>query len=151
MKELANFNPFMSSYRDSEGHVLAPGLAIGSLALVLAAGFGYTGILDRADGGIAKILHVGSGAVIHLPEWIVWSAAAAGAFSLSFLMLSVPGAWRRVVLWVSALVLIAGWGPVLVLAARPPVIAAPLLATFWAGLCAFIYASRHRMAADRAS
>ena len=139
----------MSSFRESEGHVLMPGLAIGSLALVLAAGFGSVGIMDRANDGIAGIIQVGGGVAKSLPLWAVWAAAAVGAFSLSFLILSVPGTWRRVVLWISALVLVAGWGPVLVLAGRFPVVAVPLLATFWAGLCALVYASRHRMAADK--
>ena len=149
MKERATLKPFMSSYRESEGHVLMPGLAIGSLALVLAAGFGYVGILDRANDGVASVLQVGGGLMKSLPEWAVWAAAAVGAFGLSFLILSVPTTWRRVVLWISALVLVAGWGPVLVLAGRHPVIAVPLLATFWAGLCSLVYASRHRMAADK--
>lgn len=149
MKEAANLKPFMSSYRESEGHVLMPGLAIGSLALVLAAGFGSVGILDRANDGISSVLHVGGGVAKSLPDWAVWTAAAVGAFSLSFVILSVPGTWRRVILWISALVLVAGWGPVLVLAGRFPAVAVPLLATFWAGLCSLVYASRHRMAADK--
>jgi len=149
MKEEVTLKPFMSSYRESEGHVLMPGIAIGSLALVLAAGFGSVGIMDRANDGIASALQVGGGTLKALPEWAVWAAASVGAFGLSFLILSVPATWRRVVLWISALVLVAAWGPVLVLAARPPAIAVPLLATFWAGLCALVYASRHRMAADK--
>jgi hypothetical protein len=149
MKQAANFKPFMNSYRESEGHILIPGLAIGSLALVLAAGFGFVGIMDRANEGIAGLIQIGGGTAKSLPEWAVWLAASVGAFGLSFLVLSVPGAWRRIVLWVSALILIAGWGPVLVLADRSPVVAVPLLATFWAGLCSLVYASRHRMAADQ--
>lgn len=149
MKEGADLKPFTRSFRESEGHVLMPGLAMGSLALVLAAGFGSVGIMDRANDGMMTLLRVGTGPVKSLPEWAIWISAAVGAFGISFLMLSVPGTWRRVVLWVSALFLVAGWGPVLVLAARPPSIAVPLLATFWAGLCALVYASRHRMTADK--
>ena len=148
MEEDVSFPVFMSSSRQSEGHVLAPALAIGSLALVLAAGFGFVGIMDRANDGIATGLQVGSGTLKSLPEWAVWLAAAVGAYGLAMVILSVPGTWRRVMLWVTSLALVAGWGPVLVLAATEPVVAVPLLATFWSGLCSLVYASRHRMAVD---
>lgn len=138
----------MSSTSQSEGHVFGPALAIGSMALVLAAGFGVLGLMDRADALIADALIVGGGGVKHLPEWLVWVAAAVGAFGLSLAILQVPGNWRRLVLWVSALVVLAGWAPVLVLASHAPAVAVPLLATFWSGLCAFVYASKHHMAVD---
>ena len=138
----------MSSSRQSEGHVLVPGLAIGSLALVLAAGFDFMGIMDRANDGIATGLQVGAGITRTLPDWAVWVGASVGALGLALAILAVPGTWRRTLLWVTALALVAGWGPVLVLAARAPEVAVPLLATFWSGLCSMVYASRHRMAAD---
>ena len=138
----------MSSSRQSEGHVLGPALAIGAMALVLAAGFGVLGLMDRADDLIRGMLALNRGAMLAVPEWAVWLAAAVGAFGLAVAILLVPGHWRRVVLWVSALAVVAGWAPVLVLAAREPVVAVPLLATFWSGLCAFVYASKHHMAVD---
>ena len=63
-----------------------------------------------------------------LPEWSVWLATVIFAFWLAFAILSVAGTWRRVVLWITALVLIAGWAPVLSLAARSPDIGAPFIA-----------------------
>lgn len=123
-------------------------MAIGAMALVLAAGFGFLGLMDRADSLIAGMLKLKAGGSVHLPEWVVWTAAAVGAFGLSLAILLVPGNWRRLILWVSALVVVAGWAPVLVLASREPVVAVPLLATFWSGLCAFVYASKHHMAVD---
>ncbi len=140
----------MSSTHQTEGHVVVPTLAIGALALVLAAGFGFLGIMDRADAAILAFLKSGGLAAPTkaLPEWAIWLTAWAGAFGLSLAILSVPGSWRRLVLWVSAVVVIAGWGPVLLLASHSPDVAAPLLATFWSGLCAYVYATRHHMAAD---
>ena len=123
-------------------------MAIGAMALVLAAGFGVLGLMDRADSLIADSLKLKGGTMEYLPEWVVWSAAAIGSFGLSLVILLVPGNWRRLVLWVTALAVIAGWAPVLVLASREPVVAVPLLATFWSGLCAFVYASKHHMAVD---
>jgi hypothetical protein len=140
----------MSSPRQTEGHVLMPMLAIGSLALVLAAGFGTLGFMDRADDLIEAFLKSGGlgGATKVVPDWGIWLAAAVGAFGLSTSILAVPTNWRRGILLVSALVVMAGWAPVLVLASYRPEVAVPLLATFWAGLCALVYASRHHMPVD---
>lgn len=139
----------MSSPKQTEGHVLVPLLAIGAMAMVLAAGFGFTGLTERADGWIAKTLSPSGGEMGGIPVWAVWVAAAVGAFGLPAAILTVPGSWRRIVLLVSAVVVMAAWAPVLVVAAREPVVAVPLLATFWAGLCAYVYAQRHHMAVDR--
>jgi hypothetical protein len=88
------------------------------------------------------------GATKVLPLWAVWLAAGAGAFGLSAAILWVPANWRRGILLISALVVVAGWAPVLALASYRPDVAVPLLATFWAGLCALVYASRHHMPVD---
>jgi hypothetical protein len=140
----------MSSTHQSEGHVLMPAAAIGSLALLLAVGLTLLRIIERANAWIAGL--VSSGGVEaptkSLPPPAIWAGAAIGAVGLSLAILAVPGNWRRLVLWISALAVIAGWAPVLVLASRQPEIAAPLVATFWAGLCAYVYASRHHMAVD---
>lgn len=140
----------MSNHPQTEGHVLLPTLAIGSLALVLAAGFGALGLMERADIQIAAwFRESGLGAATKsLPIWSVWLAAAIGSFGLSVAILCVAGNWRRVLLWVSTLVVVAGWAPVLAIASRTPDVSIPLLAIFWSGLCAFIYAVRHHMPAD---
>ncbi len=133
------------------GHVRVPAAAIGSLSILLAAGLSALGILGRVNGFIAKGLLAGKAAGFPkaLPEWLVWLAAGLFAFGLSFAILSVPGTWRRCVLWVTAVVLVAGWAPVLSLAARAPDIAAPFIATLWSGVCALVYAGNHRMACDK--
>jgi hypothetical protein len=51
-------------------------------------------------------------------------------------------------LWISALVLVAAWAPVLSLAAHAPEIAAPWITTLWSGICGLIYAANHHMACD---
>ena len=133
------------------GHVRVPAAAIGSLSILLAAGLSVLGILDRVNGMIAKGLLAGKAAAFPkaLPEWSVWLAAGLFAFGLSFAILSVPGTWRRCMLWITAVVLVAGWAPVLSLAARAPDIAAPFIATVWSGVCALVYAGNHRMACDK--
>ncbi len=130
------------------GHVLLPAAAIGSLSIVLAIGLQALGILGRLNAAVARSLSGADDLSKSLPAWVVWLIAMFCAFGISFAILSVPGTWRRVVLWVTALVLVGGWAPVLVLAAREPEIGAVMVAAGWSGICALVYASRHRMACD---
>ena len=118
--------------------------------MALAAGLGLLGILDRANTGIARFVshHDAETFPKHLPEWSVWLAAALLAFSLTTAILGTPGAWRRLVLWITAIVLVSTWAPVLNLAAHAPEIAAPWIATLWSGVCAIVYTANHRMACD---
>ena len=125
--------------------------AIGSLSILLAAGLSAFGILARMDGLIAKGLLPGKVAEFpkSLPAWLVWLAAVLFAFGLSFAILSVPGTWRRSVLWITAIVVVACWAPVLGLAAHAPSISAPFIATVWSGVCALVYAGNHRMPCEK--
>lgn len=134
-----------------DGHVPVPAAAIGSLSVLLAAGLGVCGILDQVNPVIAKLVAQGGAAdfPMALPGWSVWLAAVFFAFGLAFAILCVAGTWRRLVLWITALVLVAGWVPVLGLAARSPDIAAPFIAALWSGVCALVYAENHRMACDQ--
>src|SRR5690606_17778474 len=111
------------------GHVLLPGLAIGSLAIVLAAGLGALRLLDRADEWIsASMPALASAGVKSLPLWAPWAATAVLSLGLALAMLAVPCMWRRFMLWLATLVVTAGWAPVLLLASHKPVLAAPLIA-----------------------
>lgn len=133
-----------------DGHVLVPAAAIGALSVLLVAGLSLCGILDQVDLLFAKLVSSGKtvGFPKALPVWAVWLATVVFAFCLSFAILSVAGTWRRCVLWITAVVLVAGWAPVLGLAARAPDIGAPFIAVFWSGVCALVYASKHQMACD---
>ena len=141
-------SPTNSAQPRPPGHVRLPAAAIGSLSIVLAIGLQSLGILSRLNGGIARNLSDGHDLPKSLPAWSVWLVAMFFAFGIPFAILSVPGTWRRVVLWVTALVLIGGWAPVLALAAREPEIGAVIVAAAWSGVCALVYANRHRMACD---
>jgi len=140
--------------RYSPGHVPATAAFIGSLALVLAAGLGALRLTDQADAAIAALLsqvlqHEGSAAFPKaLPPWVLWLGTALLAYGLALAMLGVPGTWRRLVLWLTAMILVAAWAPVLGLAAHAPEIAAPLVATLWSGACSLVYTHSHRMPCD---
>ncbi len=132
------------------GHVLAPALAIGVLAVLLVAGLSALKAVDRVNLTIAQFMKHGEQTVFskQLPEWVIWLATVVFAFGISFAILSVPGMWRRLVLWLTTIFLVAGWAPVLVLAARSPDIAMPLIAVIWSGMCALIYTNNHDMVCD---
>jgi hypothetical protein len=132
------------------GSVLLPAAAICMLSLGLAAGLELLHILARVDEGIARMVSRGGAEKFpnQLPDWSVWLAAAFLSFGLAAAILGTPGAVRRVILWLSAVVLVAAWAPVLSLAAHAPEIAAPWIATLWSGVCALVYSSHHRMPSD---
>ncbi len=133
------------------GHVLVPAATIGALSLILAVGLHAIGILNHLNEGITNILSEGKDLPKSLPPWALWLAAILCAFGISLGILSVPGTWRRMILWITTMVLVMGWGPVLALAARKPEIAAVVIAAGWSGVCALVYASRHQMACDEIS
>lgn len=130
--------------------MLVPAAAIGGLSIILAVGLGALGVLDRVGPAIAELVsrHGRESFPKRLPDWSVWLAAVLFAFGLALAVLSTPGVWRRFVLWLSSLVVIAAWAPVLSLASHAPDVAAPLVATLWSGVCALVYASKHHMACD---
>lgn len=139
-----------SSHPQPAGHVLVPAAAIGSLSIVLVTGLSMLGILGRVNLLIANSVSHGTAVVFPkaLPAWVPWLVSVVLAFALAFAILSVPGTWRRFGLWITTVVLIAGWAPVLGLAAHFPAIGGPLVAVLWAGVCAMVYAGNHRMPVD---
>ncbi len=131
------------------GHVTGAALTIGSLSILLVAGLTLPGIVDRLDGAVAR-LTVESGASFPkaLPVWSIWLFTFFVSYAVPFAILAAAGTGRRLMLWFTALVLVAGWAPVLVLAAHAPDIVGPWIATLWSGICALVYAANHRMPAD---
>jgi hypothetical protein len=135
------------------GHVLAAGAAIGAMSLVLAVGLELLGMLARLNDGVAALVSRGGAETFprSLPAWSIWLATAIFAIGIAGSLFATPGPGRRLLLWLSALVVVAAWAPVLSLAAHAPEIAAPWIATLWSGFCAIFYAARHRMPCDAAN
>ena len=140
--------------RHSPGHVLVTAACIGSLALVLAAGLRALGLTEQANAAISSLMCQtlqpdGPPAFAKaLSPWQLWLATASIAYGLALAMLGVAGTWRRVVLLITTLVLVATWAPVLALAAHAPEVATPFIAALWAGACALVYTHSHRMPCD---
>jgi hypothetical protein len=118
--------------------------------MVLAAGLQMLGWLQRLNAEIARLVASTDNDSFQktLPDRGVWLAAAVFALGLALAILGTPGHARRAILWISTLVVVTAWAPVLGLAAHAPNIAAPWIATLWSGACAMVYASQHHMACD---
>lgn len=140
----------MAQHPRPSSHLLLAAASIGALSTLLAAGLGGFGILESLNQWIASALSQGHSGQFPqaIPGWLVHALTAISAFALPLSVLAVPGTWRRSLLAITAVVLVAGWAPVLSLAAYSPDIAAPFIATLWSGICALFYASNHRMACD---
>jgi len=139
-------NPSPSPTPRPAGHLLIAAATIGSLSIILVVGLGLLGILDRLNRMLIQIMPQSPSR--ELPPWSGWLAAMIVAFALAFSILGVSGTWRRVVLWITTLVVVAAWTPVLSLAAYVPQTAAPLIAALWSGACAMVYAGNHLMPCD---
>ncbi len=141
--------------RDPQGYVLVTAALIGSLAMLLAAGLNGLGLIASADQLINAAMRNAlpatnaAGFPKALPAWALWTGTVVVAYGLTLAMLAVPGTWRRVVLWLSLLLLVAGWAPVLALASHAPNLSAPLIAGLWSGVCSLVYACSHHMPCER--
>lgn len=133
-----------------EGSVAAPDVAIGGLSLAVAAGFQFLGVAPRLDDWLQdRVVSFGLGGSFEwLPGWVGWIPAVLIAFGLPFAMLKSPGLWRRAVLWISTLVVLAGWVPVMALSMKWCAVGPSLVAALWGGLCALVYGLRHHMPCD---
>lgn len=115
---------------------MAVGLAVGMDSL------GFWQSLDES--ATAWTVRLGEGMRDVPVAWVLLLTVFC-AYALPLLILSSPQWWRRLVLWCSLLMVTLAWLPVLALASwkLPPCM--PLAALLWSGLCAMIYAQRHRL------
>lgn len=124
--------------------------AIGTLSLVLAAGLQIIGLLPRFDKLAAALVSRGGAEPFpqRLPAAVPWIAAAVIGYALAFAILATPGTGRRAILWVTTVILVTTWAPVLSLASYFPNIGAAWITAAWSGVCAIVYARNHVMPAE---
>jgi len=129
------------------GTVAVPAASIGVMTLVLAVGFQAVGLLDRVDTALLGGMKSAGleGAPVMQAPWLGWLVAFAVAFGLPMAILETPTHWRRTVVWLAAIAVVAAVWPVLAVSAKWWPVAPSLVAVVWSGLCAKIYASRHHM------
>ncbi len=132
------------------GHVWQAAATIGAMSLSLAVGLELTGGLVRLNDLAMRFVAAGGmqSCPKRLPDVSIWLVAVLAAFGLAAALLLTSGGGRRILLWLTAVLLMAAWAPVLALAAHFPAVAAPWVAAVWSGACAVFYASRHQMPCD---
>lgn len=128
-------------------------LAAGAMALGLAGGLQFLGLMVRLDDLLGRLFSPkGMGSLqLEIDPAVLWFASAALAFALPAVILNVPGLWRRLVIWGGTIALTVAWGPVMILAAHKPQIAVALVAVLWSGFCAIFYTTNHILPVDRTS
>ena len=126
-------------------------LSAGAMALALAGGLQFLGLMGRIDAMVGDVISPkGLGAPpLSLDPLVPWLATAALSFALPAVILNVPGSWRRLVVWAATLALTIAWGPVMILAAYKPQIGVALVAVLWSGFCAMFYTTNHVLPVDR--
>jgi len=131
-------------------HVGFATIAITLMAIGLSAGLKFLGLIDRLDAWIAAMMSKpGLSSPVHtLDPSLLWIATATLAVGLTAVMLNVSSGWRRILVWILALIITLFWVPVLLLASHKPDIGVAFIALLWAGCCALIYTMNHQMPAD---
>lgn len=136
-----------------EAHVASATWIIAGMALAMALVLEAGGVLRHTDHAIARIVSRGGAETFpnSLSPWLPWLAAALFVLGLTHAIFHTDGTAKRVMLWLTAMVLVGAWAPVLSLCAYKPTISAVWIATAWSGVCAIVYASRHHMPCDEPS
>lgn len=129
-----------------EPHPGAAALAITMMALAVAAVLQMIGSIAKIDWLVLRWTRGFGleGELQNLRGLLTWSWAVLVTFGVCFAMLHAPRNWRRLVLMGSSLLVTLAWIPVLALAGFSAPVGAPLIALFWGGTGAMIYAARHR-------
>lgn len=120
--------------------VVGPALLCSGLTLALLFVLRLVGVVEAMDRKLAGVFagRLGETPVQQLPVAVTWGAAAVVALLLPLALFSCPHAWQRCLLWLSSVVVLAAWAPVLALAAHHPGVSPPVLAALLTGLLVLI-------------
>lgn len=134
--------------RASDPHPGLAGLAIGAMALAVAVGLRFVGVLEPVDDAVNR--WIGSFGLLGGPQalspWALWGWTLFVALAMPQAILHVPGRWRWWLLVVTTLALTLAWVPVLALGAHRVPLGVPVAAFLWAAAGSLIYAEKHRRA-----
>lgn len=123
----------------------------GGMALALAAGLRFLGLMGKLDGFVESLFLLDGmpSPSASLSPVQLWGGSAFLAFLLPAVILNVPCLWRRLVIWGFTFALTLTWAPVLLLAAHKPEIGVTLVAILWSGFCAIFYSTNHLLPVDK--
>jgi hypothetical protein len=132
----------------AHGSLSVTKILIGTMSLGLSVGMSLLGFWDTPNAMMTDWIALLGGEARDIPApWMLLFAGIMAFFPVS-VMLSCPGVWRRLIVWLSSLLLMLAWMPVLALAAWEFTPMLPLAAGLWSGLCAMIYAHRHTLVCE---
>lgn len=120
--------------------------------MAFAASMAALGVAGRLDSLLAASLEMvrPEGGFRNTPIHWIWPGALAHALMMAVVLLHTPGWWRRWLFSAAALVVTAGWAPVLALAAWQPAVSVPLLVVITSAAGSLLYIARHHMPNDLA-
>lgn len=128
-----------------------PALLCGAVGVLVAVAMLGLGLLEKGNQHIFNLLgrpvfRGGAPEVVSTPSLVGFTLLF--CIGLAFAVLDSRGAWRRSVLGVTVLVLVAAMVPALAVwkVYFPPVMT--MVGVFWTWFCTMIYASHHRMPCD---
>ncbi len=124
---------------------------IGTLSFGFVMGLRQMGVLQTVDTGVRQWWSGLGEGLRESPLWVEYGFLGWMSYVVPALMLHCPAMWRKWVIWWGMMFLCAVWFPVLVLASWVVPPSGTLVAGFWSGLCAMIYASRHRLPCEQVS
>lgn len=141
----------MKGKRNDHPHIGLAAFSAGAMALGLAAGLLFLGLMEKVNGFLQGMLTPKGmePPVNALSDAAIWGGSVFLAFILPALILNIPGLWRRLLVWGLAFALTFAWGPVLLLAAFKPEIGVALVAVAWSGVCAIFYTTNHVLPVDK--
>ena len=133
------------------GRVDGPGLLYGGIGLALAVAMQLVGLFKMGDARlkqslIGSVFHGAAPDVLAMPFLVI--VAAVFCFGLAFAILDSAGAWRRVILGITALVIVFAMVPTLAVwnIYFSPFL--PVIALFWTWFCTMMYVNHHVMPCD---
>lgn len=141
----------LSKTHYSEGLVLWPSLLYGFLGVVLAFILQKLGLFESANKYVSQLIvtYFSEGEqMVFLSTLVSIAIAVLCSVGVAWVVLDSRGAWRRMIVVVSSVVLVLALAPTL---AVWNVYFSPffvLVSVLWASLCSFLYTSYHRMPCD---
>lgn len=136
-----------------EGRVGGPGLLYGGVGLALAAAMQITGLFKQGDSSLKEDLlsaMMNGVAPDVLATPVLLMVAAVFSFGIALAVLDSPGTWRRIVLGVTAMVVLLAMVPAFAVWQIYFSPFLPLIALFWSWFCTMMYVNHHLMPCEHA-
>ncbi|MEJ6572127.1 MAG: hypothetical protein QNL01_00940 [Akkermansiaceae bacterium] len=136
------------NYAPTPGRVDGPSLLYGGIGLALAVAMQLVGLFKMGDARLKQsllgsVFHGATPDVLAMPVLVI--VAAIFCFGLAFAVLDSEATWRRVILGITALVIVFAMVPTLAVwnIYFSPFL--PAIALFWTWFCTMMYVNHHVM------